>query len=79
MGVILDEFRDAIKNQKVAEEKKEPTKISSSEEDYIREFESRLERVQLILERLESEGVETRRLRERIEEKVKNITWSLKR
>ena len=65
--------------KKKSSEEQKLVELGSSEKDYIREFDSRLERVQEILDRLEGEGVETRRLREKMEEKLRNLTWSLKR
>lgn len=81
MGFILDEVRDAIKeknSKQEAEEKKEALKISSSEEDKIREFESRLENMLEIMERLDESGADTEDLRRKMEEKLKKLTWSLR-
>jgi len=81
MGAILDEVRDAIKeknNQKSAEEGKEPIKVTSIEEDKIREFESRLETMLEIVERLDKAGADTEDLRRKMEEKLRKLTWSLR-
>lgn len=81
---IRDEFDETVKayndrEKKKAREEQKLIELKSDERDYIREFDSKLERVQGILDRLEGEGVETRRLREKMEEKLRNLTWSLKR
>ena len=78
MGFVLDGVRDAIKAQK-PEEGKEPIKITSYDEDKIRGFEAGLETLSGIVEKLDEADVNIERLREKMEEKLRNLTKSLKR
>jgi hypothetical protein len=74
MGFILDEVRDLVKEHN---KQTELLKISSNEEDKIREFEKRLEDMLAIMKRLDEAEIDTRELREKMEEKLKDLTWSL--
>lgn len=77
MGNILDKVREAIKNknsQKDADDKKDPFKIGSSEEDKIREFETRLDDMRDIMGRLRGGEIEMRDIKEEIRKKTRDIT-----
>jgi len=74
---ILDEVRDAVKKKnsenRKEDEKKEEFRLSGSEEDKIREFENRAEYVKDIIGKLEGLEIDTKEIREKIKETVRNI------
>lgn len=72
---ILDKVREAIKekNSKKADEKEEDFRLGGSEEDKIREFETRAGDAENIMKKLESAEIETGEIRAKIKEAVRDI------
>jgi hypothetical protein len=71
---IVDKVRDAIrKKNSETEDKKDVFNLSGSDEEKIRDFETRAREVDNIIEKMEEAGVNTREVTAEIRNIVKDI------
>lgn len=72
---IVDKVREAIKKKNSEGEEKEKGgfSLSGSEEDKIREFETRAKDMDSIIEKMEEAGIDTREITAEIRNLIKDI------